>query len=249
MIENRKIFGLDVAALSRESAVALLESRICEKTPVRLAFINANLANAAYEDDKIRNLLDSFLLINDGSGVNLASRLLYNKTFPDNLNGTDFTPFFIDNCRTPLRIFLLGANPSVSVRAAEYFTRRWPQHIMVGAQHGYFPKADEELVFEKIQAAKPTLVLIAMGNGLQEYWVKKLVPEAALSAWGIGALFDFLCGEVKRAPAWMSQMGIEWMYRLAQEPGRMWRRYVLGNPKFIARVLRKRLSMMFGGKL
>jgi exopolysaccharide biosynthesis WecB/TagA/CpsF family protein len=120
---------------------------------------------------------------------------------------------------------------------------------MVGAQHGYFPKADEELVFEKIQAAKPTLVLIAMGNGLQEYWVKKLVPEAALSAWGIGALFDFLCGEVKRAPAWMSQMGIEWMYRLAQEPGRMWRRYVLGNPKFIARVLRKRLSMMFGGKL
>jgi exopolysaccharide biosynthesis WecB/TagA/CpsF family protein len=248
-IESRKIFGLNVAVLTRDAALELLETGICRIIPVRLAFLNANLANKAYEDASLRSTLGTFLLLNDGSGVNLASKFLYGQSFPDNLNGTDFTPYFLDNCRTPLRIFLLGATPAVSVRAAEYFTERWPHHSVVGFQHGYFQKSEEEQVIDKIRAAKPNLVLIAMGNGLQEYWVDRLVPEAAPSAWGIGALFDFLCGEVTRSPVWMRRLGIEWIYRLLQEPRRMWRRYILGNPKFVVRVLRElRMSASRGNK-
>lgn len=239
MTGNRNIFGLEVAALARRDALRMLESRICEKVSVRLAFLNANLANAAYEDKSIQNLLRGFLLLNDGSGVNLASKLLYRQPFPDNLNGTDFTPYFLDNCSTPLRIYLLGASPEVSARAAEFFTRRWPQHSMVGHHHGFFSKTEERLVVADIRAAGPNLVLVAMGNGLQEQWIEKLVPEVAVSAWGVGALFDFLCGEVLRAPAWMRGLGIEWVYRLLQEPARMWRRYLLGNPKFVMRLLRE----------
>lgn len=238
MIENREILGMEVAVLTRKEALALLEIRIYEQVPVRLAFLNANLANAAYENHELRNKLDGFLLLNDGSGVNLASKILYRQPFPDNLNGTDFTPYFLDHCSTPLRIFLLGASPAVSTRAAEYFARRWPQHSTVGYQHGFFSKTEETEIIDKIMAAKPNLVLVAMGNGLQECWVAKLVPSAALSAWGVGALFDFLCGEVTRAPAWMRRLGIEWVYRLLQEPKRMWRRYLFGNPKFVVRVLR-----------
>lgn len=243
--ESRKILGLNISALTQEDASKLLCTQICENVPVRLAFVNANLANASYEDEKIQNLLQSFLLINDGSGINLASKLIYRQSFPANLNGTDFTPYFLDHCITPLRIFLLGASPVVSTRAAAFFIKRWPQHQVVGNMHGYFAKSDEDLVFDKIKIAKPDLVLIAMGNGLQEYWVEKLVPQAALSAWGIGALFDFLCGEVIRAPRWMRSLGIEWVYRLLQEPGRMWRRYLLGNPKFILRVLLERIAIFF----
>jgi alpha-1,3-mannosyltransferase len=238
-IECREVFGMRVSVLTRQDAAEILETRLNEKIPVRLAFLNANLANAAYEDECVRNLLQSFLLINDGSGINIASRLLYRRSFPDNLNGTDFTPYFLDQCRTPLRIFLLGASPEVAARTAEFFTKRWPQHSTVGYQHGFFPKADEGQVINKIRESKADLVLVAMGNGLQESWVQKLVPEVALSAWGIGALFDFLCGEVSRAPLWMRWIGIEWVYRLLQEPGRMWRRYLLGNPKFVSRVLRE----------
>jgi exopolysaccharide biosynthesis WecB/TagA/CpsF family protein len=237
-IDRREFFGLDVAVLTRKDALELLETLLAKKVSVRLAFLNANLANAAYEDGKIRNMLRGFLLLNDGSGINLASRLLYRQPFPDNLNGTDFTPYFLDHCSTPLRIFLLGANPAVVARAADFFTRRWPQHSMVGYQHGYFSKTEEGRIVDDIKAARPNLVLVAMGNGLQERWVEKLVPEVTLSAWGVGALFDFLCGEVRRAPAWMRWLGIEWVYRLQQEPGRMWRRYLLGNPKFVFRVLR-----------
>ena len=237
MIENREILGLEVAVLTRKDALALLETRICEKAPVRLAFLNANLANAAYENKELHNMLGGFLLLNDGSGVNLASKILYRQPFPDNLNGTDFTPYFLDHCSTPMRIFLLGASPAVSTRAAEYFARRWPQHTTVGFQHGFFSNSEEAEIISKIRAAKPNLVLIAMGNGLQEKWIKQLVPEAALSAWGVGALFDFLCGEVNRAPSWMRWIGIEWVYRLLHEPKRMWRRYLLGNPRFVLRVL------------
>jgi exopolysaccharide biosynthesis WecB/TagA/CpsF family protein len=238
-VHTRGIFGMDVAVLTNEAAAALLERCICEQTPVRLAFVNANLANLVYEDVKLRIMLLDFLLLNDGAGVNLASRLLYCKPFPANLNGTDFTPFFLDHCRTPLSVFLLGAKKGVIVRAAECFTRRWPQHNLVGYKDGFFKEADEELVIEMIRASKPNLLLVGMGNGLQERWVNRLVPEVTSSAWGVGALFDFLAGEVQRAPMWMRRLRIEWVYRLWLEPRRMWSRYILGNPKFVIRVLRQ----------
>ncbi|MGZ4968204.1 MAG: WecB/TagA/CpsF family glycosyltransferase [Methylobacter sp.] len=245
-IESRGVFGLDVAVMTREQALALLEARLRQQIPVRLAFLNANLANVAYEDIRLRNMLNRFLLLNDGSGINLASKLLYRQAFPDNLNGTDFTPYFLDHCNTPLRIFLLGAGADVAGRCADVFVKRWPHHTVVGYQHGFFSKAEEKRVIDRIKAVKPNLVLVAMGNGLQERWIDRLVPDVSISAWGVGALFDFLCNEVHRAPVWMRRLGIEWVYRLMQEPGRMWKRYVLGNPKFIARVVREFGLKVFG---
>lgn len=246
-IEKRNIFGLNISVLTRFQALNQLETHISEGTPLRLAFVNANLANVAYENEGIRNMLGDFLLLNDGSGINFASKLLYGKSFPDNLNGTDFVPFFLDRCQVPLRVFLLGASPAVATRTAALFVERWPRLSLVGYQHGFFPGTEENQVIEKIKAAMPSLVLVAMGNGLQERWVKKLVPEIALSAWGGGAIFDFLSGKVHRAPVWMRWLGIEWLYRLLKEPGRMWRRYMLGNPKFVARVLCELGLRIFGG--
>jgi len=239
-VDTRGIFGLDIAVLTHDDAVDLLERRIRERIAVRLAFVNANLANLAYEDVQLHGMLQHFLLLNDGVGINIASRLLYGKPFPDNLNGTDFTPYFLDLCRTPLSIFLLGARPAVITRAAEIIAKRWPQHRVVGYQHGFIPRADEVRVIEMIKGAKPNLLLVAMGNALQERWIWQLVPKVTLSAWGVGALFDFLAGEVPRAPLWMRRLNIEWVYRLIVEPKRMWQRYILGNPKFVLRVLRER---------
>jgi exopolysaccharide biosynthesis WecB/TagA/CpsF family protein len=239
-VNIRPVLGLDLAVLDRDAAVSLLEHRIRERKPVRLAFVNANLANMAHEDARLRASLGHFLLFNDGAGIKLASLLLHGQPFPSNLNGTDFTPYFLDRCRTPLNVFLLGARPQVLAKVEALFTARWPRHCLVGCQHGYFGAAEEGRVCDAIRNARPDIVLVGMGNGIQEQWVERLVPGCALSAWGVGALFDFLAGEFRRAPLWMRRCGIEWVYRLMLEPRRMWRRYLIGNPKFLLRVLNER---------
>ncbi len=241
-IQFRHILGLKIAVLTNESASKLIEKRIKDNSPTRLAFANASLANMAFEDKQFSKVLQSFLLLNDGTGINIGSKFLCHKEFPANLNGTDFTPYFLDHCAVDLRIFLLGASPKVSSRAAEYFAKRWPKHQIVGSQHGFFSKNDEEEILGNIRRSQANLVLVAMGNGLQEYWVNKLVPDVVLSAWGIGALFDFLASEINRAPEWMRRMGIEWIYRLIHEPKRLWKRYLIGNAKFMFRLLMTRIS-------
>ncbi|HVY06912.1 MAG TPA: WecB/TagA/CpsF family glycosyltransferase [Burkholderiales bacterium] len=236
-LPRREVLGISVASLSREAATLLLEQKILEGIPARVAFANANLVNMACEDEALRERLANFLVLNDGVGLNIASRYLHGEPFPDNLNGTDFIPFFLDNCGSPLRIFLLGGRPEVAANAAAIVARRWPRHSVAGHQHGYFASDEGDRVFERIRAASPDVVLVAMGNGPQERWVERLVPHAAMSAFGVGALFDFLTGEVARAPAWMRGIGLEWGFRLVQEPRRLFRRYLVGNPKFILRVL------------
>jgi len=243
-LETCNVFGLDITILTKKSAVGFLERCICERFPVRLAFVNANLANMAYEDFQLHATLRRFLLINDGVGLNIASRILFGKPFPDNLNGTDFIPYFLDQCQTPLRVFLLGAQPAVVARVAEKFGVLWPKHSLVGYQDGFFVEADHDRVIENIRHASPHMVLVAMGNGVQERWIEILVPGAALSAWGVGAFFDFLAGEVRRAPLWMRRCNIEWTYRLMIEPKRMLQRYIFGNPKFIFRVFRERQALL-----
>jgi exopolysaccharide biosynthesis WecB/TagA/CpsF family protein len=241
-MDIRRIFGLDIAVLTRDVAARTLEQHICQRNPVRLAFVNANLANMAYKDALLRNSLQNFLLLNDGVGLNIASRILYGEAFPDNLNGTDFIPYFLGQCRTPLKVFMLGALPEVLDRAAQVFVQRWPDHRLAGHQHGFFAAEDEKRVIEVVRQARPDLVLVAMGNGLQERVVERLVPDAALSAMAVGALFDFLAGNARRAPLWVRKRDLEWGYRFCQEPRRLWQRYLMGNPTFILRVLRERFS-------
>ena len=223
--------------MHKHGATQFIRETLINKKPLRLAFVNANLANMAQADNILRERLQSFLLLNDGSGLAIASKLAYRESFPDNLNGTDFIPFFLNNCDMQLNVFLLGADPKVSTMAVEAFKREWPKHQVVGAQHGYFDKSQNKEVMAKIKNLNPDLVLVAMGNGLQELWVSNLVPDSAISAWGVGAFFDFLCSRVPRAPVWMRKLGLEWVYRLYLEPKRMWRRYIIGNFKFIFYVL------------
>lgn len=239
---KRVILGLGVEAVSTEQAASLLEQRLLLRQPTKLAFANANLLNTAFEDPKLHQMMQDFIVLNDGTGINIASRILYGERFADNLNGTDFVPYFLDHCKSPLDIFLLGATSSVVSKAAGIFRERWPRHRLVGVRDGYFTDNEFPAVKQQIASTQPHLVLVAMGNGLQERLAAQLVPDAAVSAWCVGALFDFLSGQVPRAPYWMRTVGAEWLFRLVIEPHRLWRRYLLGNPRFLARVLMQRLS-------
>ncbi|MFJ5370264.1 WecB/TagA/CpsF family glycosyltransferase, partial [Bosea sp. CER48] len=152
-------------------------------------------------------------------------------------------PALFASQRSRLRVVLLGGQPGVADRAAAELAGRFPMHRFDVLSHGYYAAGEETRLLDRLKSDRPDLLLVAKGNPLQERFIAdKIGTEHCSVAAGIGALFDFLAGEVERAPELMRSMRLEWAYRLVLEPRRLWRRYVLGNPAFLARVLRQYLA-------
>ena len=244
--KKRTILGVPIWVGTAPQAVTLLDERFEGGDPSSVAFANAHALNVAFRDEHFREVLRKSIVINDGIGMDVASLCLFGSPFPQNLNGTDFIPLYLRNTRHRYRIFLLGGLPGVAEQAKEHLSRSCSQHWFVGCHHGYFASEDTAKITSKIRALKADLVLVGMGNPQQELWLaENLESTGCRLAFGVGALFDFLTGHARRAPAWMRSARLEWLYRLIQEPGRMWRRYLVGNPQFIVRVLGQRLSGRF----
>lgn len=244
---RRDIAGVPVAAMTRDEALALIEHAFDGGDHLHLAYCNANLVNIAARDEGLRERLASFLILPDGIGVDIASRLLYGASFPANLNGTDFTPAILTARKRPLSVMLLGGRPGVAERAAARLRADYPQHRFSVLSHGYFAAQDEPALLARLAHERPDLLLVAFGNPRQEQWIADRIDarHCAVAA-GIGALFDFLAGEVARAPESVRTLRLEWVYRLWLEPRRLWRRYVVGNPAFLLRVLRQKLTRRSG---
>ena len=134
---------------------------------------------------------------------------------------------------------MLGGKPGVAEKAMENAKAKFPAAKFIGAAPGFFAdSAEEQKVIEKINALDPDILLVAMGVPKQEKWIAKHRHELVCGiALAVGGLLDFVSGRIPRAPVWMRRLGIEWCYRLYQEPRRMFRRYVIGNPLFLLRVI------------
>jgi exopolysaccharide biosynthesis WecB/TagA/CpsF family protein len=209
---------------------------------LKVAFANAHVVNLAARDEPFRAALGRFMVLPDGVGVDIGSRLLHGAPFPDNLNGTDFTPAFLAQVGRPLRVALVGARPGVAEKAAERLRELAPRHAFVVVSHGFFDRRGEVAILDRLRGERPDVLLVAFGNPRQEAWIAEMIGRQHCSlAFGVGALFDFLAGEAPRAPALMRRLRLEWLFRLSLEPSRLWRRYVLGNPAFLARMALQRL--------
>jgi len=239
----RRILGIRVASLGREEAVSLLSGFIREKTFTKVGFLNAHNANVACSNKEFAAALDDFLVLADGIGVDIAARWLYGAPFPANLNGTDFVPALLLAADKPLTVGLLGATRENAERAAQRLGEIAPQHRFVVVHDGFFTAQEEPTVIASLAALRPDILLVAMGVPRQEFWIaRNLGPEHCTLPIAVGALLDFLSGSVPRAPEWMRRLRLEWLFRLVIEPGRLWRRYIVGNPLFLLRVLRQKLA-------
>jgi alpha-1,3-mannosyltransferase len=239
----RTILDVPVFVGTQAEAVDKIDAAYTAKKPTVVAFANANALNVASSDAKFRSVLKGCLVMNDGVGVDAASRILFGSRFPQNLNGTDFTPNYFRNTKNNYRIFFLGSSSGVAERAASRLIAMCGRHRIAGCQNGYARAGDNMGIVAKILASEADVVLVAMGNPAQELWLAdNLEATGCRLGFAVGALFDFLAGEVPRAPSWVRSIRMEWVYRLLREPGRLWRRYVLGNPIFLLRVLNQWLS-------
>lgn len=239
--ELRAIGGVGVAAVSRDEAVRVVCERLDAGIFTRIAFLNAHCVNLAYARPDYRASLADFMVLPDGVGIDLAARMLFGKAFPENLNGTDFVPFLLGRIERPLRVALIGAQEGVATRAAAKFAELAPRHTFLAVSNGYFREGPEtEAVLAKLRAAKPDIVLVALGVPRQELFISHhLTGEEATVAIAVGALLDFMAGKVPRAPHPVRALRLEWVYRLALEPRRLWKRYILGNPRFLLHVIRE----------
>lgn len=239
----RDILGVNVADLTLDDALNFAHGRLVLKLFTPITFLNAHNGNIAHRNGKFAKALAGFQVFPDGVGVDIAASILYGSKFKDNLNGTDFIPALLRSSPHPLKIALYGARPGIAKKAADAFANIDNRHVYRVAGHGFIGQVKQNAMLEKLLKWRPDVILVAKGVPAQEFWIENnLTEQHCTLAFGVGALFDFSAGNVSRAPAWMRTMRIEWIFRLAQEPGRMWRRYILGNPLFLMRVVKQKMG-------
>jgi exopolysaccharide biosynthesis WecB/TagA/CpsF family protein len=243
----KTILGIAVLSIRWDDAITLLARLIAERRFTKISFLNAHNANIAYTDQFFAEALDDFLVLPDGVGVDVAAKLLYGAPFPDNLNGTDFVPAFLQASARPLTVGLLGATRVNAEAASAKLAALAAQHTFVVLHDGFFSAAEEQAIVDRIAKLRPDVLLVAMGVPRQELWIARHIDERHCTLpIAVGALLDFLSGTMPRAPLWMRRLRLEWLFRLWIEPGRLWRRYVVGNPVFLWRVVRQRFWRNYG---
>lgn len=218
---------------------ALFETveRLVEHGNATMTYVNVHVLNTAVHDQPLRAFLNGVnLCYCDGEGVRLGARLL-GEELPEKMTAADFIWDFAARAEGRWRLFWIAGTPGVAAAAAARLRERYPR-LQVETEHGFH--TDHNALLTRVNAAHPDIVFVGMGTPIQEHWVAahRAHIEAPL-VWVIGGTADILSGELWRGPAWLCRRQ-EWLARLIAAPRRVWRRYLIGNALFLARVLRGR---------
>jgi N-acetylglucosaminyldiphosphoundecaprenol N-acetyl-beta-D-mannosaminyltransferase len=235
------IFDIPIDLAQPAELLRMISKWASERVTRRVMYVNAHVVNQSRVTPGLgRALSRADLVYCDGYGVRLAARVL-GMPVPHRMTGADWIWGLATLCElSGQSVYLLGSEPPIAREAATRLKRWYPRLEVVGAHHGYFEldSPHHARVIEDINAHKPHIVLVGMGTPKQELWVDRYADQLEGSVvWTVGALFDYVSGHMPRAPGWLADTGLEWIFRLAVEPRRMWRRYLLGNPVFLSRVL------------
>jgi N-acetylglucosaminyldiphosphoundecaprenol N-acetyl-beta-D-mannosaminyltransferase len=246
--ERVNVLGIDVDPLSVAELHAKILGIVREEGHALVLHANVHGLNLSYRDPELRSFFnDAPVVFCDGAGVRLGARIL-GRSLPQRITYADWAWQLMDFAeKENLSFFFLGARPGVAKKAAARLKERYPNLKIAGIHHGYFDRTpgnpENEAVLREINAAKPDVLLVGFGMPLQERWLMqnwdKVDARVALTG---GAVFDYVSGELKRGPRILTDNGFEWLARLLIEPQRLWRRYVVGNPLFLLRVLKQRLT-------
>jgi N-acetylglucosaminyldiphosphoundecaprenol N-acetyl-beta-D-mannosaminyltransferase len=235
-----KVLGSRIDPLTTPEALDVIEGFLRSQKPHHVITGNTLMLLAAQEDQALHQILEeAALVVPESSGILWASRVL----------GTplrEFSPgidLMLAICRMASvkghPAFFLGAAPGVAEAAAQAMTKQFPGFSIVGTHHGYFKTAEEGDVIKLIHRAQPALLFVGMGMPAQEKWIAKHLASLNVPVvMGVGGSFDVLSGKLRRAPRMMRRAGVEWLYRLTQEPWR-WRR-IAQLPVFASKVLQEK---------
>jgi exopolysaccharide biosynthesis WecB/TagA/CpsF family protein len=242
-LQSTRVIGpVTFEVLDREGAIGAILCAFRSRSACVFAFCNMHTFNMARRCKPLQRALSKATVFNDGLGIDLASSILFGSKFPDNLNGTDLTPALLASFDQPVSIYLVGSPPGVADQAARAIEAQFPLVSIVGSQHGFFSPAEDERIVDSIRAAGTDLLLLGMGNPRQELWAMEFASRTGAVTLCVGAFFDFISGRISRAPLWVRRLRSEWLYRIAMEPSRLWRRYFGGAVPFLYSVLAEKYA-------
>jgi exopolysaccharide biosynthesis WecB/TagA/CpsF family protein len=224
----RRVGPLDIRTETGAALIkTLLEGNKAART-TRVAFANTHLLYCALQEPGLRDALRDFYLLNDGVGMHLLARLAVGEGFSENHNGTDFIPRLLDATPGDARIFLVGGTDLVVRAAAAQISALYPHLTVCGFHDGYAPTLHGDELIAHIQATHADIILVALGNPLQEHWIRHCAARLDHGVFvAVGALFNFLAKEKPRAPMFLRKARLEWLFRLSLEPRRLLRRYTI----------------------
>jgi len=238
-----ELFGTKMHALTMHETLEQIDNNIQQDGFMQHSVVNvAKLVNMQTDRQLAASVNNCDLVNIDGMGVVWGASLL-GYPVKERITGVDLFVELMTLCQQQqYPIYLLGASQQVLDRLLAKLARQYPQLKVAGAHHGYFWDKEQEVV-QQIGKSGARLLFVAISSPMKENFINRWQKELGVNfVMGVGGTFDVLAGKVKRAPLWMQKSGLEWLFRVLQEPGRMWKRYLFTNSKFIWMVIKAKLA-------
>jgi len=240
--ETVDVLGVPVGVFTRAELTASLITILKNKERGWISYVNVHTIDIANQLPWYKQFIaDALIRYCDGEGVRFGAYLL-GKHIPERITLSDYICDLAETAvEHKLNIFMLGGTPAVIELAAKRLKESYPSVKLSGYHHGHFSKVENDSIIDKINKCQPDILLLGMGVPMQEEWTKENFTRLnAKIVWMGGGFLDTLSGKIKRCPHWLGKIGFEWLFRFVQEPIRLWKRYLIGNPMFVLHILKAR---------
>ena len=244
------VLGVPVQARTMQEVLQDVKAAIAERRKMHIGVVNAaKIVNMRRDPELSEAVLSSDVIYADGMAVVWASRVL-GSPLPERVAGIDLMTGIMGNAdRYGYRIFCLGAAQEVLDEVCVRFARDYPGAVLCGHHHGYFGEGEEQHVVDVIRDARPDVLFVAITSPKKERFMARWAHSLTVPVvHGVGGSFDVVAGVVERAPEAWQNLGLEWLYRVKQEPRRLWRRYLVTNTAFLWLVASGVASRAFRGR-
>jgi N-acetylglucosaminyldiphosphoundecaprenol N-acetyl-beta-D-mannosaminyltransferase len=233
------IFDCPVDAISMEETLGIVKNTIETKGHIHQVVVNvAKLVNMKSDPQLRESVIKSDLINIDGQGVVWGARFL-GHTIPERVNGTNLMEDLVAmSHKNGYKIFFFGAKEDIIQKVVDVYSKKYSSNIIAGFRNGYFSKDQEKEIAQQIADSGANILFVAITSPIKENFLyeNKNILSKVNFIMGVGGSFDVVAGKVKRAPVWMQNSGLEWFFRLIQEPRRLFKRYFVTNVKFIQMV-------------
>lgn len=240
-----QLLDCPVDAMDMNRTLLSIFDAIKNNTQIHHVVVNAAKLVNMRKDERLRESVVNCDIINaDGQSLVWASKFL-GTPLTERVAGIDLMTYLVDLAdQKKYKIFLLGAKEEVVQAVADLYEKKYGREIIAGYRNGYFTEDDEAEIADQIAASGAQMLFVAMTSPKKEIFLNKYKDVIRVPfIMGVGGSFDVISGKTKRAPVWMQKSGLEWFYRIMQEPGRLWKRYLMTNTAFIYLVMKERLAL------